>query len=123
MIHTTDNISSSNVNYRHNNIFHETEQSNTSSDSVKNTLKSIENQYNLNQKQLIAFNIAAHKFLYNQISKRTDNSSDNHEQLQYSHSIDSPLCMLITGPGGTGKTHVVKALQTLMATYGCEHQI
>lgn len=31
--------------------------------------------------------------------------------------------MLMTGPGGTGKTHVVKALKDVMAHYGAAHQI
>ena len=29
--------------------------------------------------------------------------------------------MLLTGPGGTGKTYVVKALWGVMAKYGCQH--
>ncbi|KDQ05683.1 hypothetical protein BOTBODRAFT_89418, partial [Botryobasidium botryosum FD-172 SS1] len=33
------------------------------------------------------------------------------------------LRMFMTGPGGTGKTHVVKALQALMSLYGCSHCI
>ncbi|KAF7770959.1 hypothetical protein Agabi119p4_6933 [Agaricus bisporus var. burnettii] len=31
--------------------------------------------------------------------------------------------MLMTGPGGTGKTHVVKALRQVMNHYGCGHRI
>lgn len=31
--------------------------------------------------------------------------------------------LLLTGPGGTGKTHVVKGLKAVMAAYGCEHKI
>jgi len=31
--------------------------------------------------------------------------------------------MLMTGPGGTGKTHVVKAVQAVMQHYGCGHLI
>jgi predicted ATPase len=31
--------------------------------------------------------------------------------------------MLMTGPGGTGKTHVVKAVQQVMSHYGAAHQI
>src|SRR5260370_41102714 len=31
--------------------------------------------------------------------------------------------MLMTGPGGTGKTHVVKALKELMKMYGSAHRI
>ena len=35
--------------------------------------------------------------------------------------VTEPLRMLLTGPGGTGKTHVVKALWGVMAEYGCQH--
>ena len=31
--------------------------------------------------------------------------------------------MLMTGPGGTGKTHVVRVLKDVMAHYGAAHQI
>ena len=31
--------------------------------------------------------------------------------------------LLLTGPGSTGKTHVVKGLRAVMAAYGCEHKI
>jgi hypothetical protein len=31
--------------------------------------------------------------------------------------------MLMTGPGGTGKTYVVNAFHELMAEYNCAHQI
>ncbi|KAG2048424.1 hypothetical protein BDR06DRAFT_826771, partial [Suillus hirtellus] len=33
------------------------------------------------------------------------------------------LWMLMTGPGGTGKTHVVKAIQHVMQHYGSAHLI
>ncbi|KIK94893.1 hypothetical protein PAXRUDRAFT_117162, partial [Paxillus rubicundulus Ve08.2h10] len=33
------------------------------------------------------------------------------------------LIMLITGPGGTGKTHVIKAVHPVMDHYGCAHMI
>ena len=33
------------------------------------------------------------------------------------------LHMFLTGPGGTGKTHVVGAVSNLMGAYGCEHCI
>jgi hypothetical protein len=36
---------------------------------------------------------------------------------------DSQLMMLMTGPGGTGKTHVVRAVQAVMQLYGCAHLI
>ena len=31
--------------------------------------------------------------------------------------------MFLTGPGGTGKIHVVGAVSNLMGAYGCEHHI
>ncbi|KAG2041053.1 hypothetical protein BDR03DRAFT_856821, partial [Suillus americanus] len=34
-----------------------------------------------------------------------------------------PLSMLMTGPGGMGKTHVLNAVHVLMTRYGCSHQI
>ncbi|KIJ09416.1 hypothetical protein PAXINDRAFT_41554, partial [Paxillus involutus ATCC 200175] len=33
------------------------------------------------------------------------------------------LIMLMTGPGGTGKMHVVKAVHSVMDHYGCAHMI
>ncbi|KIO27737.1 hypothetical protein M407DRAFT_47174, partial [Tulasnella calospora MUT 4182] len=33
------------------------------------------------------------------------------------------LKMMMTGPGGTGKTHVIRALTALMSLYGCSHRI
>ena len=71
-------------------------------------LKSIEIEYMLNFKQSVAFRIAAQKF--GDILSGFPNST-------------KPLCMLMTGPGGTGKTHVVKALKELMARYNCAHHI
>ena len=44
------------------------------------------------------------------------------EKLDYNHA-EHQLHLCLTGPGGTGKTHVVKSVQTLMKEYGCEHQI
>ncbi|KAJ3768481.1 hypothetical protein FB446DRAFT_621343, partial [Lentinula raphanica] len=32
-----------------------------------------------------------------------------------------PLVMFLTGPGGTGKTHVVRAVQKMMDMYGLSH--
>ncbi|KAG1887500.1 uncharacterized protein F5891DRAFT_901016, partial [Suillus fuscotomentosus] len=36
---------------------------------------------------------------------------------------EEQLRMLMTGPGGTGKTHIVKAVQRVMQHYGCAHLI
>lgn len=35
----------------------------------------------------------------------------------------APLRMFLTGPGGTGKTHVVNAVKQVMKHYGCEDRI
>ncbi|KAF6750247.1 hypothetical protein DFP72DRAFT_748706, partial [Ephemerocybe angulata] len=34
-----------------------------------------------------------------------------------------PLRMLMTGPGGTGKTHVVRAVKEVMAHHNAAHQL
>jgi len=53
----------------------------------------------LNKKQNYAFQIISNHFLKRFILKDLD---------------EKPLRMLMTGPGGTGKTHVIKALQKVM---------
>jgi hypothetical protein len=69
-------------------------------------INDIGSRFNLNKKQWIGFRIIARAFL--QI----------HLQLL---EKKEPLRILLTGPGGTGKTHVVQALHAVMAVYGCEH--
>jgi hypothetical protein len=68
----------------------------------------VENEFQLNRKQTHAFRIIAKHFLRRFILKDLS---------------EAPLRMLLTGPGGTGKTHVVKALRKVMTFYGCEHKI
>lgn len=34
-----------------------------------------------------------------------------------------PLHMFLTGPGGTGKPHIISALHLLMTIYGGEHKL
>lgn len=63
----------------------------------------------LNETQWVAFRIIARSFI-----RRYVDDKDRDQE---------PLRMLLTGPGGTGKTHVVKALQRVMAFYGCAHKI
>jgi hypothetical protein len=65
----------------------------------------------LNDRQWRAYLIVAQKFL------------ENEELLRQKEPIQTPLRLLLTGPGGTGKTHVVKALQKLMSKYGAEHKL
>lgn len=62
----------------------------------------------LNEKQWVAFRIITDDFVKKHIQR-----AHNNEQ----------LVMLMTGPGGTGKTHVVKAVHSVMTHYGCGHMI
>src|SRR5260370_2758198 len=72
-------------------------------------------QFKLNQKQQFAFHIGAQRF---KELLDIDVSSWNG-----TIGRGKPLHMLMIGTGGTGKTHVVKALKELMKLYGCAHQI
>ena len=76
--------------------------------SAHNVLLAVEHDFNLNVKQIQAFRIIAHHFIKKFVLKVP---------------TEKPLRMLMTGPGGTGKTHVVKALKKVMKNYGCEHKI
>ena len=71
-------------------------------------LSTIEQDFNLNVKQVQAFRIISQHFIKKFVLKI---------------ATEKPLQMLMTGPGGTGKTHVVKALKEVMKKYGCEHNI
>lgn len=76
--------------------------------SAEDMLLSVEQKFSLNVKQIQAFRIIAHHFLRKFVKKIP---------------TETPLRMLMTGPGGTGKTHVVKAVKEVMQFYGCEHKI
>ncbi|KAG1779378.1 hypothetical protein EV702DRAFT_923351, partial [Suillus placidus] len=69
----------------------------------------IGNDYHLNKKQWVAYWIIAEHFVHSFIEKRDD-------------PPPAPI-MLMTGPGGTGKTHVVKAVRAVMEYYGYDHII
>ena len=64
--------------------------------------------YSLNEKQWIAYRIITKYFLQKFVAKK--DTADR-------------LCMLMTGPGGMGKTHVVRAVKTVMEHYNCAHII
>src|SRR6266850_8443221 len=72
-------------------------------------------QFQLNKKQQIAFHIGAQRL---KELLEIDVTSGNG-----TIGRGKPLHMLMTGPGGTGKTHVVKALKELMKLYGSAHRI
>lgn len=89
--------------------------STTISDSLERHLTpcdvvaNIGKEHNLNEKQWVAFHIITQHFIDKYIEK--PNQDENQ------------LTMLMTGPGGTGKTYVVNAVQSVMAHYGCGHMI
>jgi SpoVK/Ycf46/Vps4 family AAA+-type ATPase len=68
----------------------------------------IEWKKNLNSKQKVAYRIVTNHFIHCYILK------DAHE---------NPLRMLMTGPGGTGKTYIVNAPKEVMAAYRSDHKI
>lgn len=73
-------------------------------------INTVGEQHQLQPQQWIAFRIITQSFLENREKRHTSNKSD-------------PLRMLLTGPGGTGKSHVVKAVQKLMEHYNAGHTI
>ncbi|KAK0467383.1 hypothetical protein IW261DRAFT_1309063, partial [Armillaria novae-zelandiae] len=70
------------------------------------------NRFKLNQKQDMAFRIMARAYLNrkNMIDTVTSNESEPY-----------PMRLFLTGPGGTGKTHVIKALISIMERCGDGH--
>jgi len=71
-------------------------------------INQIGTEFHLNSKQWVAFRIIARSFM-----KICLNMLDKPE----------PIRMLMTGPAGTGKTHVVNAVCALMAKYGDKHSL
>src|SRR5260370_33478178 len=72
-------------------------------------------QFKLNKKQQIAFHIGAQRFKeLLEIDVRSGSGTIGR---------GNPLCMLMTGPGGTGKPNVVKDLQELMMRNGSAKRI
>ena len=82
---------------------------NTVPSSVAETMRSVADKFGLNEKQRMVYNIIAQKFVNQHVLKVDDGKK--------------PLRMLMTGPGGTGKTHAVKALQELMKLFKLQHLI
>jgi hypothetical protein len=65
----------------------------------------------LNDEQWIAYLIVARKFI-------SDLVADSNGQPR-----TLPVRLFLTGPGGTGKSHVVNSLKKLMAAYGAEDRL
>jgi len=79
------------------------------STSVAESICAVAEEFGLNEKQRMVYNIVARKFVDQHVLKIANEGK--------------PLRMLMTGPGGTGKTHAVKALQKLMTLHNSQHLI
>lgn len=79
--------------------------------STNEIIERIANENGLNEKQLYTFKIVAKGFISRHI---TTTNKD---------ALPQPLHLFMTGPGGTGKTYVIKALQQLMAMYKCDDML
>ena len=75
-------------------------------------INKVGHDFNLNRKQWIAFSIIARHFISEYVLK---------DKLKSQNS--APLRMLLTGPGGTGKTHIIKAVKEVMCHYQMEYAI
>ncbi|KAJ3930950.1 MAG: hypothetical protein NXY57DRAFT_897102, partial [Lentinula lateritia] len=69
----------------------------------------IAQDFELNNEQLIAFEIIASMIIFREILKIPE------------WIAKQALVMNLTGPGGTGKTHVICAVQKVMEYYGMDH--
>lgn len=76
--------------------------------SQDDILQKVETTYSLNERQIQAFRIISRHYIARYVNQS---------------SAETPLRMLMTGPGGTGKTHVIKAVKAVMDHYGCGHRI
>lgn len=84
-------------------------------ETLEELMKRISLEHSLNQEQFVAFKIASTRFV--EILQAEGNGLSDKDK------NDLALRMLMTGPGGTGKTHVVRALHAVMTAYGCSHRI
>jgi hypothetical protein len=84
---------------------------NASKQSASDVITETGTNFKLNEAQLKAFQIITSHFIASYVNNEVDAEPVKH------------LVMLLTGPGGTGKTHIVKAIQAVMRHYGCAHLI
>ena len=99
--------STDDLNIRQTKLLLSNEQNLTNSDA-DHVVARIGSDYNLNEKQWLAYHIITKYFLEMFVTKG---------------GTPCHLCMFMTGPGGTGKTHVVRAVKTVMDHYNCAHII
>ena len=99
--------STDDLNIRQTKLLSSNEQNLTNADA-DHVVARIGSDYNLNEKQWLAYCIITRYFLEKFITKG---------------GTPCRLCMFMTGPGGMGKTHVVRAVKTVMDHYNCAHII
>lgn len=75
-------------------------------------------EHNLNEKQGIAFEIAAQSWIKVFVRRKTQKADVSEHA-----SPEEPLRLLMTGPGGTGKSHSIKALKCFMMLYDSGHRL
>lgn len=75
-------------------------------------IEDIGRKNNLNDEQWIAYRLIANAFIQKHALEQNPNATP-----------PSPLRLFLTGPGGTGKTHVANTVKQVMAHYGCEDRI
>lgn len=85
-------------------------------ESSDKLIQRISELFNLNKEQHILYEICVKQFIQLNTFRNGHSTSDidNHSK---------PLQMVLTGPGDTGKTHIVNALKAIMNEYKCVHQI
>ncbi|KAJ3824623.1 hypothetical protein F5880DRAFT_1460339, partial [Lentinula raphanica] len=72
-------------------------------------MNQVATNFQLTNEQKVAFNIIATDVICRNVFRLPDWINRK------------PLVMFLTGPGGTGKTHVVRAVQKVMDVYGLAH--
>ncbi|KAL1685022.1 hypothetical protein GGG16DRAFT_32229, partial [Schizophyllum commune] len=80
---------------------------------------SISHKFCLNKEQTIAYNIIATHFIRSHILPSQSTTIQNSTPL----TSTSPLRMLMTGPGGTGKSHVINAFKALLSFFSMGHTL
>ncbi|KAL1685483.1 hypothetical protein GGG16DRAFT_66191, partial [Schizophyllum commune] len=91
----------------------------TLASAVQQVVSSISRRFCLNKEQAIAYNIIASHFIRSHILPSQSASTQSTMPLPSS----TPLRMLMTGPGGTGKSHVINAFKDLLSFFSMGHTL
>lgn len=77
-----------------------------------NKVDEIRQKHALNKMQSVAYNVIANSYI--------DLQDKRSAALEADHK---PLRLFLTGPGGTGKTHIVNCVKEMMGLYNASHRI